>query len=287
MNREVKIPVLYRDEMIARVSSVSQSPFKPELFINSIKDDKRFIIKSFEPFNKEDFMLAHTKEYVDGFFNGDEKYISSINIKWTKQYAKSVKYTNASLYEAIKTSIKSGLAISPVSGFHHATPKTGYDFCAFSGQVIASLKLYKEQGLKGCYIDLDAHHGNSIEDTYRFAPDLIKAIPKKLNINISGFDEKQYMMDLDKKLNIVYNALLNGEIHYVVLCHGADSIIGDELECGMLSPEAWVKTTDIISDALSGFPQTYCLFGGYRKNLQEIIDFHIKAIDKIYLNFKQ
>ena len=82
------------------------------------------------------------------------------------------------------------LTFSPTSGFHHARPEGGSGFCTFSGQVIASLKIYEEKKLVGAYLDLDGHYGNSIEDSRKLFPLLLlqekneadSAI--KINLNI-------------------------------------------------------------------------------------------------------
>src|SRR5690606_12251584 len=112
--------------------------------------------------------------------------------------------------------------------FHHATPDRGCGFCSFSGQVIASMKIYYEFGLSGAYLDLDGHYGNSISDSYDYVKDLDKAIPYGCNIN--PVDKgKRYIKDIKHRLKILEHKILNDEVHYVVFAHGADSHIDDDL----------------------------------------------------------
>lgn len=73
------------------------------------------------------------------------------------------------------------------------------------------------------YLDLDAHYGNSIEDSRYFVTDLDKAIPIGGNINPDG-KHKNYIDDLKHRLKILEKKILNDEIHYVVFAHGADVI---------------------------------------------------------------
>ncbi len=274
---------------ISNIKSRSKSPLKPKLFIDKILGfnpfnpffPNKFYIKRFKPFNKSDFEIAHTKEYVNGFFKGNKKDLQYLQLKWSKEFAESIKYTNSSLYHAIKTSLNTKFAISPSSGFHHATPNYGENFCAFSGQVISSVKLYRESKLSGAYIDLDAHYGNSIEDSYKFVPDLKYAIQKGMNINPTGLTKKSYFKSLEAKLKIVQAKLKKKEIHYVVLCHGADTIIGDNLGAGILTKEEWIDAAKLVKKYVGNYPLTYCLFGGYRKNLSEVINSHIDAISCI------
>ncbi len=79
----------------------------------------------FAPFEMEDFKIAHTEEYVDAFFGGIEPLCSSNMLPWSKELAESVRYTNASLYHALRHSIlnPSQVSHSFTAGFHHARPK--------------------------------------------------------------------------------------------------------------------------------------------------------------------
>ena len=256
-------------------ANFSKSPLKPKLLLEYLVNKdliKNFtIVNQFNPFNKNDFELAHNKRYVNEFFTGYGK-CNSNGLTWSKQFAESVKYTNASLYEAIKNSIKNPheISFSPTSGFHHATPTSGRGFCTFSGQVIASIKIYRKFKLSGAYLDLDGHFGNSIEDSREFCKDLNKAVPINFNINPTGTND-EYVENLEKWLTKTKHAILNNKIHYVVWCHGADSHMDDDLgnqcdtkhwtECSTIFWK-WVKEMDTLLGR--PLPVSCALFGGYR-----------------------
>ena len=116
---------------------------------------------------------------MEAFFSGIEPLAASNMLTWSRQLADSVRYTNAGLYHALASAVgnRSSVAFSPVSGFHHATPESGDGFCTFSGQVIASVRIFREDKLPGAYIDLDGHYGNSIEDSGGFVKELNQAVP--------------------------------------------------------------------------------------------------------------
>ncbi len=171
------------------------SPMKPKLLMDFLKKegvDSYFnIVNDFEPFEIKEFYLAHEKEYVDGFFAGLKPYSDSdglLGIEWSESFARSVRYTNSSLYNTIKSSIEdpSEICLSPTSGFHHAIPKQGALFCAFSGQVISAIKIFNEFGFKGSFIDLDRHFGNSIEDSREYVKNLNVIIRSGANVNIKS-----------------------------------------------------------------------------------------------------
>ena len=91
---------------------------------------------------------------------------------------------------------------------------------------------------------------------------------------------------LPRMLSKLTNKILNGEIHYVVFAHGADSHIDDDLggQCGTWY---WLECSRIfatwvnhVSDLLGKrLPVVLALFGGYRKDdYNTVLDLHIKSI---------
>lgn len=253
----------------------SKSPKKPELLMQYLKDkgliDNFEIEENFYPYTKDDFKIAHHPSYVEDFFSGGPG-SSSNGLSWSKAFAESVRYTNASLYNAIRNAVMNPeeVSFSPTSGFHHARPSGGSGFCTFSGQVIASVKLWRKFGFRGAYLDLDGHFGNSIEDSRTYVKDLAQAVPRGYNFNPQGTQEA-YVNDLKRFLNDLKERILAGEIDYVVWCHGADSHEDDQLghQC---STENWIKCATIFwswvkeMDELRGkpLPVACALFGGYR-----------------------
>ena len=275
------IRLFYRPEMVLQqdaAANYSKSPQKPKLWLQFLRanDLLQYFLQeqNWEPFDKQDFLLAHTRQYVDHFFAGTEPLASSNGLKWSAQFADSVRYTNASLYHAVEAAIKApeNVTCSPSSGFHHAMPARGMGFCTFSGQVVASTKIYRAYGLSGVHIDLDGHYGNSIEDSRAFVQDLDLAVPPGCNINPKGL-HSDYLDDLRRQLLRVNPLFLQGKVHYVVYAHGTDSHEWDDLG-GQCTTEEWLTAAqlvynwvDQISRALGKpVPLTLALFGGYRKD---------------------
>lgn len=255
----------------------SKSPQKPKLLVNFLQKQqlgKYFpIYDNFTPFSAQDFYLAHTQLYVDSFFAGKKPLAISNVLDWSPQFVETVCYTNSSLYHAIKHAVAypEKVCFSPVSGFHHATPQSGMGYCTFSGQVIASVKLFREAGLRGAYIDLDGHFGNSIEDSRGFVSDLSQAVPRNIG-NINPMDKHQkYMSDFRRNLGLLRDAIHDKRIDYVVFCHGADSHIDDDTK-GQLTTEEWLECSDIFYELVKKIdekcqkplPLVIGLFGGYR-----------------------
>jgi acetoin utilization deacetylase AcuC-like enzyme len=290
--RNDRIATFYRPEQVVTANlerSFSKSPLKPKLVVealtNSTARNAFFTKGTFPPFDRREFLLAHTKEYVDAFFSGKQPLCSSNGLPWSEELSQSVRYTNASLYYAILHSLEnpSQVSFSPTSGFHHATPEHGRGFCTFSGQVIASSKLYKERKVSGAWVDLDAHFGNSIEDSRHYVRNLNLAIPIGCNINPTGL-HRSYIEDFQRQLNQLEALIVRREVHYVVFCHGADSHEKDDTGKGQCTTEEWLECSQIfyhwvkLIDQKLGrpLPVTLTLFGGYRADdYQSVLDLHL------------
>lgn len=63
-----------------------------------------------------------------------------------------------------------GLVYSPASGTHHAAPGRASGFCFLNAPVLGILELL-DQGLERIlYVDLDAHHGDGVQDAFHDDP---------------------------------------------------------------------------------------------------------------------
>lgn len=292
-----KLKIYHNDKMVCTKymdQSQSKSPTKPLLVLNDLKKiipESLYSIESFEPFTKEDFLIAHTPQYVDYVYNFNQPGVKlTSDIPWSEDLVRSLELTNASLYNAIKNSISNpeDLHFSNTSGFHHAMPHKGIGFCTFAGQVISSTKIFKESGKKGCYLDLDGHFGNSIEDCRGYVPELNEAVPEWANFNPGGYD-KNYTYHLEQFLyGKLKHELIKGNIDYVVWCHGADSHIDDDFG-GQVDTKYWELASHIfwtwvkhMDEVLQRpLPVSFSLFGGYRRNAyQSVINLHISDIVK-------
>ncbi|MFO0552351.1 MAG: hypothetical protein U0271_28445 [Polyangiaceae bacterium] len=277
--RDPKIQVFYRPEMAASgevEKSGCQSPEKAPLLLAFLARhglaDMFEIRSDFEPFEREDLLVAHHENYVDAFLAGEPPLCESSRLPWTPELARAERFQNASLYYALRAAClsPSTVMLSPTAGFHHASPSQGSGYCAFSGQVIASIRVYRELGLKGAWLDLDGHFGNSIEDSRDFAPELELAVPRGCNLNPNGRHGK-YLRQLEAGLASLEDRILSGELGYVYFAHGADSHEWDE-NGFQLSTDEWVTAAEIVYRWVAAvstklgrpLPLALALFGGYR-----------------------
>jgi len=66
------------------------------------------------------------------------------------------------------------IAFNPVGGFHHAGRDHAEGFCYVNDIAIAVIQLLK-QGLRVAFVDIDAHHGNGVQDAF-YRDDRVLAI---------------------------------------------------------------------------------------------------------------
>lgn len=57
------------------------------------------------------------------------------------------------------------VAFNVAGGLHHAATDHASGFCIFNDPVIA-IEYLRRQGLRPCYIDIDCHHGDGVQDAY-------------------------------------------------------------------------------------------------------------------------
>jgi acetoin utilization deacetylase AcuC-like enzyme len=297
--KQDQITVFYDTRMCPNelgASSESKSPLKATLLLEFLQRQGLMhhvqLAAPFEGFANAEFYLAHEIEYVEGFFAGTPPHSTGhglLGIEWSPDYAQSTRFTNASLYHAIAASIRAPerICLSPTSGFHHAVPKHGALFCAFSGQVIAAVKLHRELGVSGAFVDLDGHFGNSIEDSRSYVLELDVAIPKGCNINIRT-KHAEYLEELHIRLGLLHQLFAAGRLHYLVLCHGADSHEDDDIGHQLTTAE-WLECAAIFCEHVKRIelllgrpvPVALSLFGGYRADYDTVLALHAGSLMQV------
>ncbi|MBI2466522.1 MAG: acetoin utilization protein AcuC [Candidatus Rokubacteria bacterium] len=63
-------------------------------------------------------------------------------------------------------------AFAFAGGLHHAMPDRASGFCYLNDAVLAILAL-RARGLRVCYIDIDAHHGDGVQHAFYESPDVL------------------------------------------------------------------------------------------------------------------
>ena len=264
--------VVYREEQTAQGNnSFSPSAGKPALFVELIKSFPEIeIFSAWEPLSREDLYLVHDKTHVDAILdckeaNGFGNTLASV--------ADSLLFTSGSFYNAAKIALQEGVAISPTSGFHHASFSQCMGFCTFNGLMATAVLLKRAKLIDSIgIIDFDQHWGNGTFDI----------------INRQGIDYIGHMAfsdqigsNYDAWLDGLYSALEDSFNHYDLLLYqaGADPHIDDPLG-GQLSSKQMQRRDNIVFRYAHDrkIPIAWNLAGGYQKPIQKVLDLHLTTV---------
>ncbi|KRX37641.1 Serine/threonine-protein kinase SULU [Trichinella murrelli] len=174
---------------------------------------------------------------------------------------------------------KAKLAVNVNGGWHHARRSAAAGFCYFNDCVIGILKL-RERFKRVLYIDLDAHHGDAVEDAFCSTRSVLTV---SLHCYEAGFypcsgsvddvgvgSGKYYAINVpfrqglvDEQLLSTFDALVPKIVHLyrpevVFLQLGTDGLAGDPVAAFNLTPSAYAG---VVCRVL-GFGKPCLLVGG-------------------------
>lgn len=125
-----------------------------------------------EPALEEDLLLFHSKNYIDAVKSIDEianPYLYGLgtgdNPIFENMYEASLLYVGASLKALDFVLEGNGIAFNISGGLHHAKKNRASGFCIFNDCAVLISKALKK-GLKVAYIDIDAHHGDGVQEAF-------------------------------------------------------------------------------------------------------------------------
>lgn len=181
--------------------------------------------------------------------------------------------------------IKGSMAFNPAGGMHHAAAKKARGFCYLNDAVLSILTLQKA-GMRVLYFDMDAHHGDGVEDafdkdknvlTVSFHMDTRYAYPRKGGqIENTGSCGTAVNLPLPKNLNdqeyrYAFNTLWpellqSFQPDVVVLQAGTDILKNDPLGKFNISNHLFLEVISRVKRSApknsSGIPRLLVLGGG-------------------------
>ncbi len=227
----------------------------------------------------------HEPAYIDAVHRADKSGISDRALReafslgtlenpvFAGMYKRTTTACGGSILAA-RQALEGTVAFSPAGGMHHAQPGRASGFCYFNDPVLAILTLKAGGAERVFYADLDAHHGDGVENA--FADDLTVltlSIHEESRWPYTGTDDlpERRVRNLpvpkgfnDNELDCVMEAVVIPAMrHFVpdaaVITCGADGLAGDPLSGMALSNVAlWRAVLQITEEA----PGTAVLGGG-------------------------
>lgn len=240
---------------------------------------------AFEPVSHDDLCLAHSTAYVEGVFSGKT---NNGHGNKNLDVAESTRWTVGSLVAAARGALRSRVACSPSSGFHHACYGAGGGFCTFNGLIVARRKLLAEGLVRRVGIlDCDWHYGDGTDDIIRRLM-LTGEIAHHTSGAQSLRDSAHYFSWLDSAIQ----QLLEAKVDLILYQAGADAHINDPLG-GLLTNEELSKRDSIVFERCNNqeIPIAWNLAGGYQRgadgSIHKVIEIHRETMRQCKRVFDQ
>lgn len=177
---------------------------------------------------------------------------------------------------AAELALEGHVVFHPSGGTHHGRPDRAAGFCYLNDPVFAILTLLRQGRERVLYVDLDAHHGDGVEDAFYEDPRVTTVSvheqhrwpfsgthshPHAWAFNFSvppGLNDTEFALIVREGLLPLAGAI---DADSLVLCCGADCLAGDPLSSMLLSNTAlW----DAVGELLAlGLPTVILGGGGY------------------------
>ncbi len=270
----IRIPVFYRDEMVARFANYSPSAGKPSDVVSSwLKLGIPLEIVKPEQATETDICLAHDEKYVHDILSCNIKNGFSNKLPIV---ATSLPYTVGSMISASREAISNGLvAVAPCSGFHHAGYSKCSGYCTFNGLVITACVL-RVEGLarKVGILDFDMHYGNGTDEII----EEMKLDSWIVHYTAGGkyFDEKQ-ASEFIEQIQSIMECMADCDI--ILYQAGADPHIDDPLGGWLTTEQLAERDWQVFSTAKRmNIPIAWNLAGGYQIDsnggIRPVLDIH-------------
>ncbi len=136
------------------------------------------------PVSEEEILTFHTEDYLKAVksLSRGERNVDPAAYNFTEE-GDNPPYPG--MYEAASRAVGASLtaaemvargdvnvAFNVAGGMHHAAPDYASGFCIFNDAVIA-IKWLLKQGLRVAYVDIDAHHGDAVQDAFYCDPHVL------------------------------------------------------------------------------------------------------------------
>jgi acetoin utilization deacetylase AcuC-like enzyme len=266
------IPVFYTpQQVVTEHVGASPSARKPAEVVASWQT-QNFPIQIHEPVpaTLEDFDRAHDPDFVRGVLN-----LTRANGFGNRSRAVvyALPWTSGSMLSAVRFVVQERVpvAVSPTSGFHHASYDRCEGFCTFNGLMVTVLAL-RADGFRDKIgiLDLDEHYGNGTAD-------IIERVGERNVEHYTFGGEGIHRGDGDAWLAKLPEIMKTFTGCGIVLYQaGADPHAEDPYSRGILSTEQLLERDRIVFRWLRAMrvPVVWNLAGGYQTPLRKVLDIH-------------
>lgn len=242
-------------------------------------------MRTCHPAARETLLKFHTPAYIAALERADTERVVSpqdrarFNVgtmenPWFPGLLERAATTVGGSILAAEIALTGATAFHPSGGTHHGMPDRAHGFCYFNDPVFAILALL-EHGLdRIAYVDLDAHHGDGVEQAFAADPRVLTASiheadrwpysgthcsadDRVINLPVpAGCNDSEFAFLIDHRLRPALQAFAPEAV--VVSC-GTDALAGDPLSSMRLSN---VCLWDSVAKLRALAPRCVVLGGG-------------------------
>jgi len=302
MQNSDKYPIIYTDEYnISFMGLEEHHPFDSKKYGHVFELLKQKVGLSLdavhqpEAITDQELLDFHHKEYLESLMSSSTvARIAEVpllgllpNAILQQGLLKPMRYATAGTLMASQLAYEHGWAINLSGGYHHAKKDSGSGFCYFADIPLAVMSLRKAHpGIRILVVDLDAHQGNGVSDSFQEMPDTsildiynCEIFPDDLaaekNLHFpcpvqSGIEDEDYLSMVTR---VVPEAMDVSQADVVIYNAGTDIYREDPLGGMGVSREGILKRDEIVfENALNrGLPILMLLSGGYTNESASII----------------
>jgi acetoin utilization deacetylase AcuC-like enzyme len=242
---------------------------------------------------REDLLLVHTEDYVDGLTEGrlTAAEMRRIGFPWSPGLVERSYRAVGGTCEAAEAALEHGIAVNLAGGTHHAFADHGEGFCVFNDVAIAVRRLQRAGHVRrAAIVDLDVHQGNGThaifaddESVYTFSMHGARnfpfhKVPGRLDIELAdGMGDDEYLSLLSSALPKV---LAESSPDVVMYLAGADPHEGDTLGRLRLTFAGLMRRDVIVLSACRevGIPAVVVIAGGYGADIADTVQVHVNTV---------
>ncbi|HRK08223.1 MAG TPA: histone deacetylase [Pseudobdellovibrionaceae bacterium] len=244
---------------------------------------------------REELLLAHDPQYVDGILNGtiSERELKPIGFPWSPALVRRSRRTVGGAVAATRWALEHGIAGQLAGGTHHAHRDRGGGYCVFNDQACAALLLLSESRVRRVLIvDLDVHQGDGTssilqghEQVYILSLHGERNYPfRKVASTVDrgladGTGDEDYLKVLDEELD----RALGFRPDLILYQAGVDPLASDRL--GKLSlTHAGLRARDrrVIGLARDlNIPISLAMGGGYAEPISDTVRAHVGTYEVV------
>lgn len=261
------IRVYFTHNVVANSQSFSPSAHKPREVVASWRQkftDLEFLEP--RPASIDELALAHDRDYVLAVMVGRAPNGFGNRLP---EIAATLPYTSGAMIEAARCARERGVAVAPVSGFHHACYDEGGGYCTFNGLVVAAQVLHREGARTVGILDFDQHYGNGTTNIIaRLGLDWITHYSAAADWEEPGQASK-FLDEIPRILQLFK------ECELLLYQAGADPHIDDPLGGWLTTAQLRERDRLVFTHCKRmRLPVAWNLAGGYQTPLRKVLDIH-------------